>query len=52
MDDLDVAAQPHCPDCRVVMRPQEGGDECPACGRRIEWPHVEHPGDGDGIVDL
>ncbi len=25
MDDLDVEAQPHYPDCGVVLRPRQGG---------------------------
>lgn len=52
MDDLDSAAQPICPACGVTMHPENDGDECRECGYRIEWPEAEHPGDGEGIIDL
>lgn len=52
MDDLDYAAQPICPACGVTMHPENGGDECRECEYRIEWPHAEHPGYGDGIIDF
>ena len=49
VDELDAGAQPHCPDCRVVMRPVDGGDRCPECGR-LEHHHlpVQRPDDFDG----
>jgi len=52
MSDLDAAAQPSCPTCLTVMQPNDGGDECRECGHRVEWPAAEHPGDGEGIIDL
>ncbi|WP_119697060.1 hypothetical protein [Microbacterium halotolerans] len=51
-DGLDDGAQPICPACGVTMHPEGEGDECRECGYRIEWPAGEHPGDGEGIVDL
>ena len=38
MDDLDVAAQPHCPVCMVVMRTVGMVDVCPSCGVRVVVP--------------
>ena len=31
-DELDVAAQPPCPDCGTVMRDIAAGFECTGCG--------------------
>lgn len=48
VDDLDVGAQPHCPDCHVVMRPVNGGDRCPECGCLERHVPARRPEDFDG----
>lgn len=47
-DSLDIGAQPHCPDCRVVMRPVDGGDACPECGFFERHLAASRPEDFDG----
>lgn len=48
MDDLEAGAQPHCPDCGVVLRPSGKGDRCPECGHFEAYPPVERPTQFDG----
>lgn len=48
MDDLDFAAQPHCPDCGVVMRTEPHAFVCPHCGHLQLLDDVEMPPEFDG----
>lgn len=52
MDPLELGAQPQCPDCGIVMRPDGDGDACPSCGHREPWEAVSRPSDPPGIIDL
>lgn len=52
MDDLDVAEQPRCASCGVLMRTEGGAFVCPACGERERIPWVRKPGDDPAILDF
>lgn len=48
MDDLDAAAQPRCPEDRVVMRDAKGAWECPLCGFQLMQARVILPPEFEG----
>ncbi|WP_193596059.1 hypothetical protein [Microbacterium sp. YJN-G] len=48
MDDLAAAANPHCPECGIVMRETSHAFECPHCGHLQLLDEVEMPAEFDG----
>lgn len=54
MDELEFAAQPHCPSCGVVMRTERDAFVCPSCGHLLPLdeagipPEFEGPSIGGG----
>lgn len=47
-DDLNFAAQPHCPECDVVMRTEPHAFACPNCGHLQLFDEVQMPPEFDG----
>jgi hypothetical protein len=50
-DEFGIGAQPRCPDDGVLMRDDENGWICPACGCKLPAPPVAYP-DFDDVIDL
>lgn len=48
MDELDAIAQPHCPECGVVMRTEPHAFVCPHCEHVQLLDEVEMPPEFDG----
>lgn len=48
MDDLDAIAQPHCPECAVVMHTEQHAFVCPSCGHLQQTQDVEMPPEFNG----
>ncbi|WEG08647.1 hypothetical protein PU630_15590 [Microbacterium horticulturae] len=53
MDDLDIAAQPRCPLDGVLMRDDDAGWHCPACGLVVRHDEtMTRPADADDIPGI
>jgi len=48
VDDLAAIAQPHCPECAVVMRTEQHAFVCPSCGHLQLLDEVDLPPEFDG----